>query len=175
MAVELERQSDLSFDVDLWSRVRHRLYIEGVDGSSGGDVLPPDRCWRWLGSWDAHGIPRVGLRAEWLPVHRALYAAFVHPIPAGHHLMPREGACSDEWCVNPLHRIPLPKSAHLSGASAVNVTKTHCKRGHELTPENVLYLAGKHGARRSCRACKRLRRRRAQIATSGADRRRVAR
>lgn len=39
----------------------------------------------------------------------------------------------------------------LRGKAAINRAKTHCFRGHELTPENT-YVQKKNG-RRACRAC----------------------
>ncbi|SRR6266700_883896 len=48
-----------------------------------------------------------------------------------------------------------------------NASKTHCIHGHELTPENTVWLAG--GRRRNCLACKR------RIARETAQRRKLRR
>jgi hypothetical protein len=46
-----------------------------------------------------------------------------------------------------------------------NATKTHCKAGHEFTPENTRRELSKAGPRRACRACDRAK---AQASRDGA-------
>lgn len=61
-------------------------------------------------------------------------------------------SCPHRACVRPDHMEPmsLPENIAIGG----NGAKTHCKRGHEFTPENT----GSHGPGglyRYCRTCKR--------------------
>ena len=62
-------------------------------------------------------------------------------------------------CVNPEHLEPVTQRENAlrgGGPTAVNFAKTHCKRGHELTPENT-YLRPDDPRQRNCKECKRLR------------------
>lgn len=62
--------------------------------------------------------------------------------------------CRNRGCVNPLHLQAVPMRENTLrgfGPSAENARKTHCKRGHEFTPENT-YL---HDGRRICKQCNR--------------------
>ena len=58
-------------------------------------------------------------------------------------------------CVNPAHlrAVTIPENVlqNSSGGGARNKAKTHCKRGHEFTPENTYVLKG---GGRLCRACR---------------------
>lgn len=45
--------------------------------------------------------------------------------------------------------------------------KTHCKRGHEFTKENIYWVITKDGKHRSCRACRRLSEERRQLKNRG--------
>lgn len=85
-------------------------------------------------------------------VHRLVLAAFVGPCPPG-----MEGCHTDDDSANN-HLSNLrwdTKSANvrdqIRNGNHGNARKTHCKRGHEFTPENTYhYLAQRH-----CRTCRR--------------------
>jgi hypothetical protein len=88
--------------------------------------------------------------------HRAFYEHHVGPIPEG---MTLDHLCRVRQCVNPLHLEPVTRGENVlrgDTLSAHNAAKTHCKRGHEFTPENTRLYAGA----RWCRACARERARR---------------
>ena len=82
-------------------------------------------------------------------VHRVMYEAIKGKIPKGLVL---DHLCRNRACVNVDHLEAVTDRVNLSrgfGASALNARKTHCKRGHEFTPENTNPWRG----HRSCRLC----------------------
>ena len=112
-------------------------------------ICKTETCWIWLAGkdWDGYGSfwdGRKGQRA-----HRWIYERTIGPIPMG---LVIDHLCRNPSCVNPAHmRIVSNGENVLAGRSfsAVNKLKTHCKRGHPLTPEN---LVGKSYPRR-CKIC----------------------
>ena len=111
-------------------------------------------CWNWLGGKRAKGYGAFALSKHKMVIsHRFAYEYFVGPIPDGmqiHHL------CGNTSCCNPLHLTPVTPRENVmlsNGVTAQNARKTHCKRGHEFTPENIRWM--KNG--RACRECERLR------------------
>jgi hypothetical protein len=68
--------------------------------------------------------------------------------------------CRNKSCVNAGHMEVTTNSgntlhpASLSPAR-INKDKTHCKRGHALTPDNIYIQPGKYGVQRICRTCAR--------------------
>lgn len=87
--------------------------------------------------------------------HRVIYELVNGKIPSNlviNHI------CRVRACVNPEH---LEATTHRDnilagvGVAAINKRKTHCKWGHEFTPENTrnYVIGGK--PRRGCRTCNR--------------------
>lgn len=87
-------------------------------------------------------------RRDWL-AHRVSYEVLRGPIPEG---MTIDHLCRVRCCVNPDHlEIATVRDNVLRGDGwmAKNARKTHCLRGHELTPDNVYPCPkGRH-----CKAC----------------------
>jgi len=126
-------------------------------------TVTPEGCWRWTRGHTAPGYGEISIDSRMKAVHRLAYELWVGPIPPGlviDHVAAR--GCVHRDCINPEHLEPVTNSENLSRAPnnpAVRAAKrTHCKNGHEFTPENT-YVRPDDGAR-VCRACWQERRRR---------------
>jgi hypothetical protein len=119
---------------------------------------PDGGCWLWNGAvqHNGYGYLHVGGRFERRPVraHRFSWELHRGPIPEGMHVC---HSCDTPACVNPDHLFLGSRSDNMrdcaSKGRVATVGKsrlTHCKHGHEFTPENT--RVDKHGHRR-CRAC----------------------
>lgn len=133
-----------------------------------GWVVVDNGCHIWRGSRTADGYGHVNVDGRMECVHRVRYEREVGPIPEGMHL--DHYVCDDPLCCNPAHVRPVAQRENtLRGASpsAQNAAKTHCKRGHPLSGDN-LYVMPRTG-RRQCRACHRARQRARHRASGAAD------
>ena len=125
---------------------------------------PSGACWHWTGSISPSGYGRFGLRrGTMVQAHRFAYEALVGPIPEGLDL---DHLCRVRNCVNPEHLEPVSRAENLrrgvgvggkrpGGMHEINAAKTHCKHGHEFTPENTAINSA--SGCRQCRTCHRLR------------------
>lgn len=111
-------------------------------------------CWIWTAAL-ANGYgkfaPGSGHRPRLVVAHVYAYELLVGPVPEGLEL---DHLCRNPACVNPTHMEPVTHRENcLRGESpaARHARKTHCKRGHEFTPENIWYPPGKQ--HRFCRVC----------------------
>lgn len=115
-------------------------------------------CIEWLGQrkFDGYGVIRFrsGGRQRNMTASRFLWKTVKGDIPKG--LFPLHG-CDNPPCIN-LDHLYLGthqqnmddmkrRGRHRSG----NTIKTHCKRGHPLTGENLVLRLG--GRQRACRIC----------------------
>lgn len=121
--------------------------------------VTPEGCWQWTAYKNADGYGMFSAhhgRPE--RAHRVAYRLFVGPIPPGLEL---DHLCRNRACVNPAHLEPVEKRENIMrgvGRGAKNATKTHCRNGHEYTPENT-YTTSRGW--RACRTCTLERQRRA--------------
>jgi len=107
-----------------------------------GNVRREDECWIWTARLH-QGYGVYGGKVA----HREAYKRLVGPIPDGLEL---DHICRRPPCVNPLHMQPVTRSENARRRFALI---THCKHGHEFTPENTRVAAGS----RHCRSCDRRR------------------
>jgi hypothetical protein len=112
-----------------------------------GYVTP---CWLWVGRYDRKGYGSVTRFKRHTGAHRLAYENLVGAIPEG---LTIDHLCFVKGCVNPEHLEAVTfEENHRRWAESI----THCKHGHEMTPENtrVGVQKGKY-LRRTCRACHR--------------------
>ena len=115
---------------------------------SKAEVTPS--CWLWKGSTYQNGYGKYGKRGHM--VHRIFYALFKGEVPQD---MSLDHLCKVRRCVNPDHLeiVTLVENVMRGDSQhAKNARKTHCKRGHELTVENI-YIHPQRG-HRQCRTCR---------------------
>lgn len=119
---------------------------------SGLSIGGTDTCWGWQGS-KVRGYGAIGGHWKMHKVHRVAYTLWRGEIPDG---MTLDHLCRNPNCANPKHLEVVSMRENVLrgvGPTAQNARKTHCKRGHEFTPENTYIRPGG----RECRACKTLR------------------
>lgn len=109
-------------------------------------------CWPWLAGTRSTGYGSFYDGSRNVSAHRWAYELLVGPIPEG---MVLDHRCRNRLCVNPAHLDPTTNRENVLrgvGHTAMNARKTHCKHGHEFTPENTYENKGM----RYCRACNRI-------------------
>lgn len=97
-------------------------------------------CLIWTGQLRPDGYGKVRSRQA----HRVFYELLVGPIADGLEL---DHLCRNVRCVLPAHLEPVTRAENMRRRYA---TYTHCKRGHEYTPENTYVMPRGY---RDCRTC----------------------
>lgn len=134
-------------------------------------------CWLWTGKpTQGTGYGRFRMQGRTFKAHVATYRLAIGPVPDGLEL---DHLCCNRMCVNPLHLEPVTKAENARRAVALRYPdfqrgstalvaarrrqgpRTHCKNGHELTPENTRREAtGRGGFTLRCLECARAKHRR---------------
>lgn len=136
-------------------------------------IDPISGCWLWTASVDDGGYARFRKRGRPFGMdsaHRVSYEEHKGPIPDGLDLdhtchKPSEcpgGVCCHRRCINPDHLEPVTalvntRRGHMGRGARVagdrKKARTHCRHGHEFTPENTgRYKDATHNFR-FCRTC----------------------
>lgn len=133
-----------------------------------GHVNKTDTCWLWVGSTTrgrAPGYGSFGVDGKTTLGHRFSYELHHGPIPDG---LVIDHLCRVPGCVNPAHLEAVSNRenciARGTGPFAEKARATHCKNGHEWTPENTRWRPDSSRGTRNCRACTRDRVRRINAA-----------
>lgn len=93
-------------------------------------------CWQWEGSTNHLGYGVFYYRRKVVKSHRFSYELHKEKIPTG---LVIDHLCRNRGCVNPEHMEAVTQQENIlrgTGPTALNARKTHCKRGHELSPLN---------------------------------------
>lgn len=112
-----------------------------------------DDHWLWTGAITKNGYGKLatgGKRAGWALAHRVAWEIYRGPIPKG---LTIDHLCRVRHCVNPDHLEPVTMRVNLHRGEGMRGSQTHCKHGHEFTPENTYIRAD--GVSRACRICAR--------------------
>lgn len=122
-------------------------------------LIHPNGCWLWNGSLNGNGYGQVMIDYVSYSTHRLSLCIFKSfdidsPLNVLHK-------CDNTVCFNPEHlyegtQVENLRDAYKRGRRRGNNLggKSHCKKGHEYTPENT-YIRPLEGTR-ACKACRRL-------------------
>lgn len=116
-----------------------------------GYVVAEGGCWEWVGGKNDKGYASVRIDGEHRYGHRVMYELHKGPIPKGTVI---DHLCRNPGCGNPAHLEAVVQKENIRRGKK-GVLCTHCKHGHEYTPENT-YLTPGTGSKR-CRTCTQLR------------------
>jgi len=111
-------------------------------------------CHLWSGPLAKNGYARIKRDGKEIRLHRHYYEQAFGPIPPGYDVHHR---CHQRACLNPNHLVIMLRDDHLAlhRAELPGIQwRTHCKYGHEYTPENTFLDCGKY---QKCVTCSRLR------------------
>jgi hypothetical protein len=126
-------------------------------------VLTESGCWEFAGARDSAGYGRIGIgHRNSALAHRVAWNLWTGDDPE----VVRHAICDNPPCCNPLHLAAgshadnvtdkVRKGRQTRGEAHPNKQKTHCKRGHEFTPDNTYEYPNQYGGtRRHCKACQR--------------------
>lgn len=132
-----------------------------VDRSAGANA-----CWAWTAALLPEGYGAFWDGSRTVRAHRyslALISPFDESLQVDHTCHNGSGCtdvpCAHRACVNPAHLEAVTQQENISrGQGGIRSRqKTHCRNGHEYTPENTTYPIRPNGKRneRTCKTCRR--------------------
>lgn len=106
-------------------------------------------CWNWTGHILPNGYGKTHIEGKVWLVHRLTYTKVIGGIPPQLQI---DHLCRNRACCNPWHLEAVTLQENLRrGKSHTHLRdRTHCKHGHEYTPQNTHVDKRGH---RNCRAC----------------------
>jgi len=129
------------------------------------DIKAINDCWLWKAFKDKDGYGRFNFGKE-ISAHRISYILTFGPIPQGLYVLHN---CDNPSCVNPYH---LKLGTHIDNVKDMKdrnrfyqSNQTHCKHGHEFTPENTIIRRGQ----RECAECRKIGNKIRYLKTKGAS------
>jgi len=113
-------------------------------------------CWNWTGFINARGYGWTSYQHVSYLAHRLSYMVFIGPVPNRASGLQLDHLCRNKKCFNPRHlEIVTPRVNTLRAPDApatLNLAKSICVRGHELTPKNLQIKNG----HRICLECRKI-------------------
>jgi len=132
-----------SLDVPKISAALFKIRVNVATGYNGTP------CWEWSGRRNAAGYSLLRIAGEFY-AHRVFYRYLIGAIPEGYEV---DHLCKNRCCCSPFH---LEAVSPTVNRQRRDDSFTHCRRGHEFTPDNTLLKVKDSGAfQRKCRACNR--------------------
>ena len=125
-----------------WATLARAFIARRIDVTDTG-------CWVPRLRRDPEGYVRTTFRYRHYFLHRRSCEAHIGPIPDG---LVIDHLCRERACCNPEHLEAVTvweNTLRSSNPLALQSRQTHCKRGHEFTPENTR----RRGTTRSCWTC----------------------
>lgn len=114
-----------------------------------------DGCWEWQACKTPGGYGRMMFRGRMTTGHRAAMIVTGHDVPVGMHV---DHICKNIVCIRPSHlRVVTPRQnvRYSDAVTGINSRKTHCKRGHPLSGNNLYERPYRGITARQCLTCRR--------------------
>lgn len=121
-------------------------------------VNPDTDCWVWNSTNNGQGYARFWYGSKRIMAHKVAYLMMRGKPSEGLVL---DHLCRVRNCVNPYHLEAVTNQENIArgNVGSNHRDKTHCKNGHILSGDNLVYYKSKRcksGFTRGCRTCKRV-------------------